>query len=220
MVASKNMRPREMSSSEFYRSNVFIARSPRLGRRVELVSSQYAAWLFLEFDPHIEWFCERPPLGIDLLPLEGRVLPLDFWVVAQKGEQHGVLVYNAKAMSARGLGLDLIERSIDRTKMQCQIWRVSDMNKRVVHLRNLKQLLPMVLAPVAHNEEMEEKLLSYLKWAEAACSPATWSAVIAHLGPAIAGVANCQIARLIHSGQINANLHEEPLSGNTKLSLV
>lgn len=60
MVASRDMRPRKMSSSEFYRSNVFIARSPRLGRRVELVSSQYEAWLFIEFDPQIEWFCERP----------------------------------------------------------------------------------------------------------------------------------------------------------------
>lgn len=220
MVASRDMRPRKMSSSEFYRSNVFIARSPRLGRRVELVSSQYEAWLFIEFDPQIEWFCERPPMGIDLLPLEGKVQPLDFWVVTQTGEQYGVLIYHEKSMSARGRSLDLIERSIERANIRCQLWRADDMRKRLVHLRNLKQLLPLVLMPAAHSERMAERLLSYLKWAAAACSPATWSDVIAHLGTAIAGEANCHIARLIHSGQIKANLLEHPLSGGTKLSLV
>ncbi|CAD7716538.1 hypothetical protein LMG31886_21570 [Xanthomonas hydrangeae] len=220
MVASRDMRPRKMSSSEFYRSNVFIARSPRLGRRVELVSSQYEAWLFIEFDPQIEWFCERPPMEIDLLPLERKVQPLDFWVVTRTGEQYGVLIYHEKSMSARGRSLDLIGRSIDRANIRCQLWRADDMQKRLVHLRNLKQLLPLVLMPAAHSEGMAERLLSYLKWAAAACSPATWSDVIAHLGSEIVGEANCLIARLIHSGQIKANLFEHPLSGATKLSLV
>lgn len=117
MVASRDMRPRKMNSSEFCRSNVFIARSPRLGRRVELVSSQYEAWLFIEFDPQLELFCERPPMEIDLLPLEGKVQPLDYWVVTKAGEQYGVLIYHEKSMSARGRSLDLIERSIDRANI-------------------------------------------------------------------------------------------------------
>ncbi|AJC44792.1 hypothetical protein SB85_02450 [Xanthomonas sacchari] len=213
------MRPREMSSSEFYRSNVFIARSPRLERKVELVSSQYEAWLFIEFDPEIDWFCERPPLGIDLLPLEGQSHALDFWVVTRKGEQYGVLIYHEQAMSARGRSLDLIERSIDRANIRCQLWRADDLRKRFVHLRNLKQLLPFVLMPAMHGESAAERVLSYLKWAEAASSAVTWSDVIAHLGADFSGEANCHIARLIHSGHIRANLLEHPLSDKTVLSL-
>ena len=93
--ASSHFTPRKITDAQFRRSNVFVAWSRKAGRRVRLIGPiQYDAWLLIEFDPDVAWFCERPPVDLELIPLEGKFRPLDFWARRRSGKQFGVVLHD------------------------------------------------------------------------------------------------------------------------------
>jgi hypothetical protein len=196
------------------RSNVFVAWSRKLGRRVHLIGpNQFDAWHVVEFDPGTSWFCERPPIELDLLPLQGKRRPLDFWVRRRSGEQTGIVVHDPAARD-KSCPMDLLKRSLEAAKLKCEVWPTSDLRGRATYLRNLKQLQPFVAVDEASDEQLASDMVSHL----GRVKEATWSEMLTLFASRFEGHVNAEIARLIHAGRITANLSDHALASNTKLS--
>ena len=144
--AGSSFKPRKISDAQFRRSNVFVAWSRKAGRRVHLIGpTQHDVWLMLEFDPDVVWFCERPPIDIELLPLEGKRRALDFWARRHSGKQFGVVLHDVALARDKACPLDLLQRSIEASKLKCEIWPAADLRSQGTYVRNAKQLQPFVL---------------------------------------------------------------------------
>ena len=209
-------KPRKISDAEFRRSNVFVAWSRKAGRRVRLIGPrQYDAWLLVEFDPNVAWFCERPPVHIELLPLVGKQWPLDFWLRQRSGRQSGVVLYDAALERDRGYPIDALERSINSSALKCEVWQTADMRSRTTYLRNLKQLQPFVAIDQASDEELAKRLVAHLE----RVGSTTWAELMTLCSARFEGHVNAEIARLIHAGRIRANLAEHLLASNTAISV-
>ena len=209
-------KPRKIGDAEFRRSNVFVAWSGKVGRQIQLIGpNQYDAWLLVEFDPDAAWFCERPPIHIELLPLEGKRRPLDFWVRRRSGKQFGVVLYDATLARDKACPLDLLNRSIEVSKLKCEIWQGTDMRSRTTKQRNLKELQPFVAMEQDSDEQLSTALVVHLDRVKTA----SWSELRTLFASRFEGVVNMEIARLIHAGRIKANLADHVLASNTMLSL-
>ncbi len=217
MVEGKPLfKPRKISDAEFRRSNVFVAWSRKAGRRVRLIGpSQYDAWLLVEFDPDVTWFCERPPIDIQLLPLAGKGRSLDFWLRRRSGQQSGVALYDAALGRDKAYPLSLLERSIESSALKCEVWQATDMRSRTTYLRNLKQLQPFVAFDQPSDERLAQDLVAHLERVRSA----SWSELMTLFTSRFEGVVNAEIARLIHAGRIKANLAEHLLGSSTVVSL-
>lgn len=214
--ASPQFKPRKISDAQFGRSNVFVAWSGRLDRRVQLIGpAQYDAWLVLEFDPDVAWFCERPPIDIELMPLDGKRRPLDFWARRRSGKQFGVALHDAALARDKKCPLDLLKRSVEASKLKCEIWQASDMRSRLIYVRNLKELQPFIAMNQPADEQLATALITHLERVKRA----SWSEVMTLFTSRFEGVVNTEIARLIHSGRITANLADHALASNTVLSV-
>lgn len=61
--AGLQFNPPRITDAEFRRSNVFVAWSGKAEQRVRLIGpTQYDAWLLIEFDRDVAWFCGRLPI--------------------------------------------------------------------------------------------------------------------------------------------------------------
>lgn len=213
---SPQFKPRKISDAQFRRSNVFVAWSRKVGRRVRLIGpTQYDAWLMVEFDPEITWFCERPPIDIELLPLEGKRRPLDFWARRRTGKQFGVVLHDVALARDKTCPLDLLKRSIEASKLKCEIWQAADMRSRTTYVRNLKELQPFVAMDQPSDEQLADAVVAYLERVKTA----SWSELMTLFASRFEGVVNTEIARLIHAGRVKANLSDHALASNTGLSL-
>lgn len=213
---SPQFKPRKISDAQFRRSNVFVAWSRKVERRVHVIGpSQYDAWLLVEFDPGVGWFCERPPVDIELLPVEGKRRPLDFWLRRRSGKQSGVVLHDAALARDKACPLDLLERSIARSELKCEVWQATDIRNRTTYLRNLKQLQPFVGIDQPSDEHLAKGLLAHLDRVRTA----TWEELATLFASRFEGVVNSEIARLIHAGRVKANLAEHALASNTMLSV-
>lgn len=209
-------KPRKITDAQFRRSNVFVVWSRKAARRVKLIGpTQYDAWLLIEFDPDVAWFCERPPIDIELLPLEGKRRPLDFWGRRRSGEQFGVVLHDVVLTRDKACPLDLLKRSIEASKLKCEIWQASDMRSRLIYVRNLKELQPFVAMDQPADEQLAATLVEHLERVE----KASWSELMTLFASRFEGVVNAEIARLIHSGRVTANLADHALASNTVLRL-
>ena len=214
--AGPQFKPRKITDAEFRRSNVFVAWSRKAGRRVQLIGpTQYDAWLLIEFDPDVKWFCERPPVDIELTPLEDRRRFLDFWAQRRSGKQFGVALHDVALSRDKACPIERLERSIDASKLKCEIWRASDMRSRLVYVRNLKQLQPFVSMDRPTDEHLATTIVAHLERVK----KASWSELMTLFASRFEGTVNAEIARLIHAGRITANLAEHALASNTVLSL-
>lgn len=209
-------KPRRIGDAEFRRSNIFVAWSGKLGRQIQLIGpSQYDAWLLIEFDPDAAWFCERPPINIELLPFEGKRRPVDFWVRRRSGRQFGVVLFDATLARDKACPLDLLKRSIEASKLKCEIWQGADMRSRTTYLRNLKELQPFIAMEQGSDEQLSTALVGHLERVKTA----SWSELRTLFASQFDGVVNMEIARLIHAGRIKANLADHALASITVLSL-
>lgn len=214
--ASSQFKPRKITDAQFRRSNVFVAWSGKASRQVQLIGpTQYDAWLLIEFDPDVAWFCERPPIDIELLPLEGKRRSLDFWARRRSGKQFGVVLHDAALARDKACPLDLLKRSIEASKLKCEIWQAIDMRSRFIYVRNLKALQPFVAMELPEDEQLATALVSHLERVK----KASWSELMALFASRFEGVVNAEIARLIHAGRITANLSDHALASNTVLTL-
>ncbi|MBZ4039094.1 MAG: hypothetical protein A2579_05375 [Lysobacterales bacterium RIFOXYD1_FULL_69_11] len=214
--AGPQFNPRKIGGAEFRRSNVFVAWSAKSNRHVHLIGpSQYDAWLLIEFDPDIAWFCERPPIFIDLLPLEGKRRALDFWLKRQSGRQAGVVLYDIRSTRDKALSPDLLKRSIEGSKLTCEVWQAADLQSRATYVRNLKQLQPFVAMEHSSDEEIEVAVVAHLKKVRTA----SWSELTRLFASRFEGYVNTELARLIHRGLVKADLYEHPLASTTVLRL-
>lgn len=208
------LKPRKLGNAEFLRSNVFVAWSRKLQRRAYLIGpNQFDAWHVIEFDAATPWYCERPPIELDLLPLVGKRRPLDFWLHRQSGEQTGVIVHDPAARD-KSLPMDLLRRSLESAKLKCEVWPTSDLRGRAIYLRNLKQLQPFVAIDEAPDEHLASDMVAHL----GRVGEATWSEILTLFSPRFEGHVNAELARLIHAGRIAANLSDHALASNTKLT--
>lgn len=209
-------KPRKITDAEFRRSNVFVAWSRKAGRRVRLIGpTQYDAWLMIEFDPDVAWFCERPPIDIELMPLEGKRRPLDFWARRRSGKQFGVVLHDMALARDKACPHDLLKRSIEASKLKCEVWQASDMRSRLIYVRNLKELQPFVAMDQPADEQLAETLVAHLERVK----KASWSELMTLFASRFEGVVNTEIARLIHAGRITANLSDHALASNTVVTL-
>lgn len=209
------LKPRKLGNAEFMRSNVFVAWSRKIGRRVNLIGpTRYDAWLVVEFDSQAVWFCERPPIDLELLPLEGKRCPLDFWLRKKSGEQVGIVVHDPAATRDKSLTIDLLQRSLAASKLKCEIWQGADLRSRAVYIRNLKQLQPFVAVDERDDEGLATDVVAHL----ARVGTASWSEMLAVFSSRFEGQVNAEIARLIHAGRITAELTGHALASNTMLS--
>jgi hypothetical protein len=174
--------------------------------------NQFDAWHVVEFDPQSTWFCERPPIELDLLPLAGKRRPLDFWVRRQSGEQTGIVVYDPRGRD-KTCPFDLLERSLRAAKIKCEVWHTSDLRSRATLLRNLKQLQPFVAIDGPSDEQLASQLEAHLNNVK----EATWSELQALSASRFEGHVNTVIACLIHAGRITADLADHALASNTTL---
>lgn len=214
--ATPQFKPRTISSAEFRRSNLFMAWSRKLGRRVNLIGpTQYDAWLILEFDSDVKWFCERPPVHVELVPLEGKRRFLDFWAQRSSGMQFGVALHDVTLPNDKTCSFERLKRSLDVSKLKCEIWLGSDMRSRVVYVRNLKHLQPFVAMDQTTDEQLAMTLVAHLERVK----KASWSELITLCASRFEGTVNVEIAKLIHKGRITANLADHALASNTMLSL-
>jgi hypothetical protein len=209
-----DLKPRPLTPGQFRRSNVFVAYSRKLDRSVDLIGpTLHDAWLMLEFDPGVAWFCERPPHDIDLLPLEGKQRPIDFWVCEVSGRNAQIIVYCPEVAQDKKISLDLLKRSIAASKMNCQVWMGADLQRRRTYLRNLKQLQPFLAEQGARDHSLGDKIMSCVRangevrWVDVMSSVKAWSP------PSV----NREVAYLIHQGQLTADLASQPLTMNTAL---
>ncbi len=214
--AGPQFKPRKISDAEFRRSNVFVAWSGKVGRQVQLIGpNQYDAWLLIEFGPDVAWLCERPPIYIELLPLEGKRRPLHFWVRQRSGKQFGVVLYDVALARDKACPLDLLKRSIEASKLKCEIWQAADIRSRTTYVRNLKELQPFVAMEQSSDEQLATSLVAHLERVKTA----SWSELMTLFASRFEGVVNMEIARLIHAGRVTANLGDHALASNTVLSL-
>ncbi len=212
----QQFKPRKITDAEFRRSNVFVAWSRKAGRRVRLIGpTQHDAWLLLEFDPDVAWFCERPPIEIELIPLEGKRRSLDFWACRRSGTQFGVVLHDVTLARDKTCPHDLLKRSIEASKLKCEVWQASDMRSRLTYVRNLKELQPFVAMDQPADEQLAAAMVAHLERVK----KASWSELMTVFASRFEGVVNAEIARLIHSGRIAANLSDHALASNTVLTL-
>lgn len=216
MDASPQFKPRKLTNAEFQTSNVFAAWSRKIGREVRLIGpNQYDAWLQLEFDPEVVWFCERPPIYIELLPLVGKKRAVDFWVRQRTAKQLGVVLHDVALARDKSCPVDLLKRSIEQSKLMCEVWQAADMRSRTIYLRNLKQLQPFLAMDQQSDEQLAASILAHVHQ----LGKASWSELLAISASRYEGIVHYEIARLIHSGRLKANLAEHPLASNTLLTL-
>ena len=214
--AGPQFKPRKISDAEFRRSNVFVAWSGKARRQVQLIGpNQYDSWLLIEFDPDVVWFCERPPIYIELLPLEGKRRPIDFWVRRSSGRQSGVVLHDVALARDKACPLDLLKRSIEASKLKCEIWQAADMRSRATYVRNLKELQPFVAMEQHSDDQMATAIVAHLERVKTAA----WSELIALFASRFEGSVNMDIARLIHAGRVKANLGDHLLASSTVLCL-
>lgn len=205
--------PTKLSPSEFMRSNVFVAWSRRVDRDVELIGPHmYDAWLILEFDPSISWFCERPPVQITLLGLK-RTRAIDFWIQRRSGEHKGIVLH--ASAGSKECAVDLLQRSITASKLNCEIWPTADLKHRAVYVKNLKALQPFIAMSASSNEKLASSIIEKIQ----KLGNLTWSEVRRSFLSHFEDEVNAEIARLIHAGRIAADLEAQPLSGITQITL-
>lgn len=214
MSVFPDLKPRLLTPAQFKRSNVFLAYSRKLDRQVDLIGpTLYDTWLILEFDPGVVWFCERPPHDIELLPIEGKQRPIDFWTRDASGRNAQIIVYAPEVALDKTITLDRLERSIAASRMNCQIWRAGDLQQRRVYLRNLKQLQPFIAQEVQRERLLSEKIMSYVRLN----AEMRWSEIVSYAKSWPLSSVNRELAHLIHQGQLTADLAHEPLTMQTLL---
>lgn len=204
--------PVELSRGEFDSNNVFIAYSRKIGREIMVIGPAcYDVWLILEFDVNVLEFCERPPLGLSLLPLKDeKTRPFDFWIRYRNGRRRGIIVADPHHGSP---DLDLMKRSIDTTKEPVDIWLTTDLSARLVFLRNLKQLAPFVGCDRFGDARLQTSILEQF-----GSMPLSWSQVRARCRAAAPSAVDAALAHLIHAGQLTAELNEHALDGDSQLA--
>ena len=214
MSVFPELKPRPLTAAQFKRSNVFLAYSRKLDRQVELVGpTLYDAWLILEFDPRLAWYCERPPHDIELLPIKGKRRPIDFWTCEASGRNAQIVVYSPEVALDKTITLDHLERSIAASKMNCQVWRAGDLQQRRVYLRNLKQLQPFVAQEAQRDRFLSETIVSCVR----TNAEMRWSDIVSYAQSWPLSSVNRELAHLIHQGQLTADLAHEPLTMQTPL---
>lgn len=215
---SESLSPRQFRKGEFDRSNVFVAYSRKVDREIKVIGpTNFDAWLLLEFDVDIINFCERPPLDLALMPAkEGKHRPYDFWVRHRRGRQHGLIVYDPQLPRDCRLSVDLLKRSAAELDPALEIWLASDLRARSILIRNLKQLQPYVAMDHVIDRELRSKILERVD----AGIEATWSDIHRSAKLWFSGLINSELARLIHSGRVAADLSQSPLSMSTRLTRI
>ncbi|MBB1087682.1 hypothetical protein H4F99_04175 [Lysobacter sp. SG-8] len=168
-----------------------------------------------EFDSDVAWFCERPPIYLELLPLEGKRRPLDFWVRQRSGKQFGIVLHDVALARDKTCPLDLLKRSIKASKLKCEVWQPADIRSRKTYVRNLKELQPFIAMGQQSDDQLAASIVAHLERVKTA----SWSELMTVFASRFEGVVNTEIARLIHAGRIKANLGEHALASNTVLTL-
>ena len=115
----------------------------------------------------------------------------------------------------KACSLDLLRRSIEASKLKCEIWQAADMRSRTTYVRNLKELQPFVAMDQPSDEKLANALVAHLERVKTA----SWSEMMTLFASRFEGVVNMEIARLIHAGRVTANLGDHALASNTVLSL-
>lgn len=213
-ASDRKLVPVKIGQAEFLRSNIFISWSPKAGREARLVGpGLFDAWLLLEFDADVLDFCERPPLAISLALNDGRSKHLDFWVRHRSGKQYGIVLHDANLPRDASISIDLLRRSVERAEFACEIWIASDVRRRLIYLRNIKQLLPFLARQQTRDIELEEFLLAHVSRS----GRSSWMDLASIVGSRHPEDVDTAIAFLIHSGKVTADLSSQPLTNSTVL---
>ena len=214
--AQEGLSPRPFRKGEFDKSNVFVAYSRKVEREIKVIGpANFDAWLSIEFDVDIDIFCERPPLDLALMPVkEGKHRPYDFWVRHRRGRQHGLIVYDPQLPRDRRMPIELLKRSAAEVDRAVEIWLASDLRARSTLIRNLKQLQPYVSMDAALDSTLRCQILECVNTGK----EITWSDVLRDAKLWYEGSINAELARLIHSGRVGADLSQSPLSMSTRLN--
>jgi len=213
---AESLSPRPFRKGEFDRSNVFVVYSRKVEREIKVIGpANFDAWLLIEFDVDIINFCERPPLDLTLMPTkEGKHRPYDFWVLHRRGGQHGLIVYDPQLPRDGRLPVDLLKRSVAEVDRAVEIWFASDLRARSTLIRNLKQLQPYVAMDHALDRALRSQILERVN----AGKEVTWSDIHQSAKLWYSGLISAELARLIHSGNVVADLSQAPLSMSTRLT--
>lgn len=216
METASKFTPRRLGRTEFVRSNVFSSWSLRLGRMVEIVGpAVYDVWLTVEFDPSNIDYCERPPISLDLLNKTGSKRPIDFWVKRTDGRQYGIIVFDSRLKRDQNVSLDIIRSSIERSRLSVDIWSPIELCGKTNLIENLKFLRPFTATELPRDIELESGLVANLR----SLGTLSWGELVA-LWPTRPRVAvNFAIARLIHAGQLLADLSGDLITNSTLLEL-
>lgn len=206
--------PLKIGQGEFLRSNVFISWSPKLEREIRLIGpSSFDAWLAIEFTPDIVEFCERPPAALQLSPHDGATRNFDFWLRKKSGGHAYVILYDPALGRDSQVPLELLERAIRLSATSCYVWHASDLRRRLVYLRNLKQLLPFVSGASRAEPWVLDRMKDYLRHH----GHASWLDLMSAVPTQPSHTLHSAIAWLIHRGAVVADLDEFPLSNSTLL---
>lgn len=207
-------KPLKIGQGEFLRSNVFISWSPKLDREVRLIGpSSFDAWLLIEFTPDIVEFCERPPSALQLSPNSDAARNFDFWFRSKSGVLAYVILYDPEFGRDNQVSPQLLERAIRRSGITCHVWHISDLRRRFVFLRNLKQLLPYVAGPSQAEPWVLDRMKDFLQ----VHGRASWLDLMAAVPTQPVHVLHSAIAWLIHKGAAFADLDQFPLCDSTVL---
>jgi len=206
--------PLKIGQGEFLRSNVFISWSPKLDREIRLIGpSAFDAWLTIEFDPDIVDFCERPPLNLRLSQNDDKIRRLDFWIHRRSGIQTGVILHDPTLSRDASLPIELLQRAIERSELNCVVWHVADLRQRRIYLRNLKHLLPFLSNASAVEAWVIEVMKNHLE----RFGQASWLDLVSLVPTQAAYTANTAVAWLIHRGYAAGDLGEQLLTNSTHL---
>lgn len=142
-------KPRSLTERELSREDVYLGRSPKLGRTVALVGiARLCFWLEREFDPATEVFVERPR---QLELYEGRTVELDFWSRSSGGtERFWAMVGTDDSMISKG-GIQpkdaaLWDQAAHRAGLSLSFVYESELERRAQRIANYMRILPHVQA--------------------------------------------------------------------------
>lgn len=209
------LKPRQMSNGQFQSSNVFVVHSRKLKfREVKLIGSiLHDAWLLLEFDSDIAAFCERPPLDVELCGHGGRKRAFDFWISKVNGSQAGIIVFGSSKQD-QGVTTEQLSESVSSSRTPCEIWHESDVLRRNLFLRNLKQMQPYLSCESGYSADVAEDVDLYIQ--QRSERSASLEDLFQRFSQVHRTYLTAGVFAKFHAGRVKADLESAPLSIHTR----
>jgi hypothetical protein len=200
--------------------NLYIARSVRLGRVVELVGpANYELWMLLEWQTDLAAFTERPVVYGNESESTVRV---DFWIKPKGAAAYYAILASADCLrrNQSGVVTPTFESNVPdvHSVAGTELRWIPDtyLRDNIVAIRNRKFLMPYATEAALYPQiALRESIQRKVKIR----SPISWRNIEASFQSNLRHSVRCELSFLLHKGTLRANIDTDIASDDTAVSL-